>query len=131
MFLQNPVLCHTDATKSSCLTATEKSLSTIICRCYRYRSQPLSSVSRKQRYNTLDFASKIVCQQGCCSPLLETQSRGISPLWTPHIFFSKIVPKLQKCNLAPFLKNIKPLQPPSYTGMKIATVLSIINLYPA
>ena len=29
----------------------------------------------RQRYNTLDFASKVVCQQGCCSPLLETQSR--------------------------------------------------------
>ncbi len=27
---------------------------------------PLSSVSRKQRYNTLDFASKIVCQNGLC-----------------------------------------------------------------
>lgn len=29
----------------------------------------------RQRYNTLDFASKVVCQQGCYSPLLETQSR--------------------------------------------------------
>ena len=28
----------------------------------------------RQRYNTLDFTSKVVCQQGCCSPLLETQS---------------------------------------------------------
>ena len=34
----------------------------------------------RQRYNTLDFASKVVCQQGCCSPLLETQSlRGFHP----------------------------------------------------
>ena len=24
----------------------------------------------------------------------ETQSQGISPLWTPHIFSSKMVPKL-------------------------------------
>lgn len=37
----------------------------------RCRSQPLSGVSRKQRYNTLDFASKIVCQNGRC------------PLWIP------------------------------------------------
>ncbi len=27
-----------------------------------------------------------MCQQGCCSPLLETQSRGISSLWTPPAF---------------------------------------------
>ena len=33
--------------------------------------QPLSSVSGHKRYNTLDFASKIVCQQGLC------------PLWIP------------------------------------------------
>ena len=39
--------------------------------------QPLSSVSGRKRYNTLDFASKIVCQQGCFSPLLETQSQGM------------------------------------------------------
>lgn len=46
--------------------------------------QPLSSVSGHKRYNTLDFASKIVCQQGCCSPLLETQSqRSYAPLDTP------------------------------------------------
>ena len=37
----------------------------------RCRSQPLSGVSHKQRYNTLDFASKIVCQNRLC------------PLWIP------------------------------------------------
>ena len=60
-------------------------------------------------YVTLDFASKIVCQHGCFSPLLETQSQGMclacrlgqcfktlrilrsppetrTPLDTPHIF---------------------------------------------
>lgn len=31
----------------------------------------------RQRYNTLDFASKVVCQQGCCSLLLETQRRRV------------------------------------------------------
>ena len=40
--------------------------------------------SAPQRYNTLDFPRKVVCQQGCCSPLLETQSqRGCAPLDTP------------------------------------------------
>ena len=42
--------------------------------------------SALQRYNTLDFPRKIVCQQGCYSPLLETQSqRGSTPLWIPHL----------------------------------------------
>ena len=50
--------------------------------------------SALQRYNTLDFPRKIVCQQGCYSPLLETQSqRSYAPLdtpsfslkWYPHV----------------------------------------------
>ena len=45
-------------TKSACPTAAEKRLSASICLCLRCRSQPLSSVSRKQRYNTLDFAKQ-------------------------------------------------------------------------
>ena len=78
-------LCHLGVTKSACPTAAEKCLSTAICPYSRWRSQPLSRVSRKQRYNTLDFASKIVCQQGCCAPLLETQrQRGFSPLNSPY-----------------------------------------------
>ena len=80
------ILCSFQPTKSDCSAAAEKCLSGV--------GQPLSSVSGRQRYNTLDFASKIVCQQGCFSPLLETQSRGATPLWTPRIFSSKMVPKL-------------------------------------
>ena len=72
------VLCSLQPTKSACSAAAEKYLSSV--------GQPPSSVSGRKRYNTLDFASKIVCQQGCFSPLLETQSRGAAPLWTPHIF---------------------------------------------
>ena len=37
----------------------------------------------RQRYNTLDFVTKVVCQQGCCSPLLETQSRRDFHLGSP------------------------------------------------
>ena len=66
-------LCHLGVTKSACPTDAEKCPPTAICPYSRWRSQPLSRVSRKQRYNTLDFASKIVCQQGCFAPLLETQ----------------------------------------------------------
>ena len=78
------ICVNTVVTKSACPTAAEKRLSASICLCRRCRSQPLSSVSGRKRYNTLDFASKIVCQQGCFSPLLETQSQGDVPLWTPH-----------------------------------------------
>ena len=63
------VLCSLQPTKSACSAAAEKCLSGV--------GQPLSSVSGRKRYNTLDFASKIVCQQGCFSPLLETQSQGM------------------------------------------------------
>ena len=108
----NSCICgNTAVTKSVCPTAAAKCLPDAICPHSRWRSQPLSSVSRKQRYNTLDFptenrvptgmllapignpdfASKIVCQQGCFSTLLETQSRGISPLWTPPIIFCACV----------------------------------------
>lgn len=48
------VLCSFQPTKSACSASAEKCLSGV--------GQPLSSVSGRQRYNTLDFASKIVCQ---------------------------------------------------------------------
>ena len=48
-------LCHLGATKSACPTDAEKCLPTAICPYSRWRSQPLSRVRRKQRYNTLDF----------------------------------------------------------------------------
>lgn len=70
------VLCFFQSTKSARSAATENGLSGV--------GQPLSSVSGRKRYNTLDFASKVVCQQGCFSPLLETQSQEDAPLWTPH-----------------------------------------------
>ena len=44
--------------QDACPTAAEKCLSTAICPYSRWRSQPLSSVSRKQRYNTLDFPTE-------------------------------------------------------------------------
>ena len=78
------VFCSLQPTKSACSAAAEKCLSGV--------GQPLSSVSGRKRYNTLDFASKIVCQQGCFSPLLETQSRGIASLWTPAYFPRKWYP---------------------------------------
>ena len=78
------VFCCLQPTKSACSAAAGKCLSSV--------GQPLSSVSGRKRYNTLDFASKIVCQQGCFSPLLETQSRGVASLWTPAYFPRKWYP---------------------------------------
>ena len=78
------ILCILQPTKSACSAATENGLSGV--------GQPLSSVSGRKRYNTLDFASKIVCQQGCFSPLLETQSRGVASLWTPTYYPRKWYP---------------------------------------
>ena len=78
------VFCCLQPTKSACSAAAGKCLSSV--------GQPLSSVSGRKRYNTLDFASKIVCQQGCFSPLLGTQSRGVASLWTPAYFPRKWYP---------------------------------------
>lgn len=49
--------------KSARPPAAEKRLPTAICPHSRWRSQPLSRVSRKQRYNTLDFLVKVVCHE--------------------------------------------------------------------
>ena len=56
------------------------------------RRQPLSCVSGHKRYNTLDFASKIVCQQGASRPYWKPRAKGIASLWTPAIFFSRRYP---------------------------------------
>ena len=50
---------------------------------------PLSVASGRKRYNTLDFASKVVCQQGAARPYWMTQSRWDLPLGLPFIFFAK------------------------------------------
>ena len=72
----------------------------------RVRRQPLFRVSRKQRYNTLDFASKIVCQQGCCAPLLETQQQRDVPFAIPH-FPRRCIYKLQKAACHACSENAK------------------------
>ena len=72
-------------TKSACPTAAEKCLPTAICPYSRWRSQPLSRVSRKQRYNTLDFAKQNRVPTGMLAPLLETQrQRGAGLRWRPQ-----------------------------------------------
>ena len=105
---QKSCICAvTHVTKSACPTDAEKCLPTTICPHSRWRSQPLSRVSRKQRYNTLDFASKIVCQQGCYAPLLETPRQwDCIPLDTCN-FLHTAVPKLKKYSLPPVRRKYK------------------------
>ena len=72
------VLCSFQPTKSACSASAEKCLSGV--------GQPLSSVSGRKRYNTLDFASKIVCRQGCYPPpYWKPRAKGALPLWTPRL----------------------------------------------
>lgn len=68
-------------TKSACPTAAEKCLSTAICPHSRWRSQSLSSVSQKQRYNTLDFPMENRVPTGMLlAPIGNPEQRGYSPL---------------------------------------------------
>ena len=72
-------------TKSACPTDAEKCLPTAICPHSRWRSQPLSRVSRKQRYNTLDFPAENRVPTGMLAPLLETlRQRGAGLRWRPQ-----------------------------------------------
>ena len=75
---QIPGFVSLSATKSACSAAAVKCLSGV--------GQPLSSVSGRKRYNTLDFAEQNRVPTGMLSPLLETQRRGDDPLWTPFFF---------------------------------------------
>ena len=80
------VLCSFQPTKSACSASAEKCLSGV--------GQPLSSVSRKQRYHTLDFPTENRVPTGMLAPLLETlRQRGFSPLNSPY-FLRRRVPKL-------------------------------------
>ena len=118
-------LCHLGVTKSACPTAAEKCLSTAICPYSRWRSQPLSRVSRKQRYNTLDFASKIVCQQGGSRPYWKPSGTGNIPCAIPH-FPHRCIDKLQKAACNACSKNAKEAVLSHDT--RVAELLSFIGL---
>ena len=108
------VFCNLQPTKSACSAATGNGLSGM--------GQPLSSVSGRKRYNTLDFASKIVCQVELrplwiplpratlfpfgypmptgmlLAPIGNPEPRDCIPLDT-RIFSSQMVPTLKNCVL--------------------------------
>ena len=96
--LKSCICAATYVTKPSCPTAAEKCLPTAICPHSRWRSQPLSRVSRKQRYNTLDFAKQNRVPTGMPAPLLETQRQRDVPFEIPH-FPLQCIYKLRKQQL--------------------------------
>ena len=80
------VLCSFQPTKSACSAAAEKCLSGV--------GQPLSSVSGRKRYNTLDFPKENRVPTGMLlAPIGNPEPRDCIPLDT-CIFSSKMVPKL-------------------------------------
>ena len=63
IFSKSCICDNTAVTNSACPTAAGECLPAAICPHSRWRSQPLSGVSREQRYNTLDFPRKVVCHE--------------------------------------------------------------------
>ena len=135
------VFCNLQPTKSACSAATENVLSGV--------GQPLSSVSGRKRYKTLDFASKIVCQVELRPPL-DTPAKGNAvSLWIPYAnrdatrpywitqsqkralpsfgnlphFLRLWYPNCKNAVRIPLLENEKPLQFLSCAGMKIVAAL--------
>ena len=72
----------------------------------RVRRQPLSRVSRKQRYNTLDFAKQNRVPTGRLAPLLETPRQRDVPFAIPH-FPRGCIYKLQKAACHACSENAK------------------------
>ena len=73
------VFCSLQPTKSACSAAAEKCLSGV--------GQPLSSVSGRKRYNTLDFPKENRVPTGMLlAPIGNPEPRDSTPLDTPHIF---------------------------------------------
>ena len=94
------ICVNTVVTKSACPTAAEKRLSASICLCRRCRSQPLSSVSRKQRYNTLDFPTENRVPTGLLlAPIGNPEPKGLPPSGHP-IFSSQVGTKTVKGSLS-------------------------------
>ena len=60
------------------------------------RKHPLSSVSGRRRYNTLDLCTAKSCANRALSPLLETQNpRDLLSLWNPSSF-THLYPQTEK-----------------------------------
>ena len=93
------VFCSLQPTKSACSAATEKCLSGV--------GQPLSSVSGRKRYNTLDFPKENRVPTGMLlAPIGNPEPRSCAPLDTPYIFLENGTQTV-KYSLTPFLRKYK------------------------
>ena len=115
LFLKNPAFVPQLTSQNPPVLLPQKSICHHTLPCCRARRQPLSSVSRKQRYNTLDFPAENRVPTGMLAPLLETQRQRDVPFEIPH-FLRRRICKLQKQQL----ENKKTLQSSPYNWTKIA-----------
>ena len=99
------VCAVTHITKSACPTAAKRRLLPHSA-APQSMPPPLFRVSRKQRYNTLDFAKQNRVPTGRLAPLLETQRQRDVPFAIPH-FPRRCIYKLQKCSLQCLLRKCK------------------------
>ena len=122
-FLFRPVgFCFSKILRLHCIShhkirlsyCREKAFVVTLCHTAEYAA-PLSRVSRKQRYNTLDFPAENRVPTGMLAPLLETQRQRDVPFEIPH-FLRRRICKLQKQQL----EKKKTLQSSPYNWTKIA-----------
>ena len=99
MLLKNPAFVPQPTSQNPPVLLPRKSVCRHTLPHRRVRRQPLSRVSRKQRYNTLDFAKQNRVPTGQLAPLLETQRQRDAPFAIPH-FPRRCIYKLQNaaCN---------------------------------
>ena len=109
-------LCHLGVTKSACPTDAEKCLPTTICPHSRWRSQPLSRVSRKQRYNTLDFAEQNRVPTGMLRAPIGNPAAKRYSLCNPS-FSSQVHIQTAKGSLSCLLRKCKRRSVPMRDGL--------------
>ena len=117
---QSFVLCSFQPTKSACSAAAEKCLSGV--------GQPLSSVSGRQRYNTLDFPKENRVPTGMLlAPIGNPEPKGLHPSGHPHIFFANGTQtvKMQFDTIAQKIQNrctLHPCENEKYSGFHFAAL---------
>ena len=99
------VCAVTHVTKSACPTAAKKRLLPHSA-APQSTPPPLFRVSRKQRYNILDFPAENRVPTGRLAPLLETQRQRDVPFAIPH-FPRRCIYKLQKAACHACSENAK------------------------
>lgn len=103
---QKSCICVTLVSQNPPVLLPQKSICRHTLPCRRVHRHPLSRVSRKQRYNTLDFAEQNRVPTGRLAPLLETPRQRDAPFAIPH-FPRRCIYKLQKAACHACSENAK------------------------